>query len=74
MVGNLEDPLNFDPHLISVNKILDPEGDDLYDVDFGNWDTGGITVKISGGAETGTAKLSFDDLKNAAQKQNKSSY
>ena len=52
----------------------DPEGDDLYDVDFGNWDADGITVKISGGEETGTKKISFDDLKNAAQKQNKSSY
>ncbi len=74
MVGNLEDPLNFDPHLVSVNKILDPEGDDLYDVDFGNWDADGITVKISGGEETGTKKISFDDLKKATETQNKSSY
>ena len=74
MVGKLDDPLNFDPHLISINKILDPENDECYDIDFAGWDGDGITVKVIGGERTGTAKLSFDDLKKAAETQNKSAY
>ena len=34
MVGDLSDPLNYDPHLISVNSIIDPEYDEGWDVDF----------------------------------------
>ncbi len=74
MVGKFDVPLNFDPHLISINKILDPEGDECYDIDFAGWDDDGITVKVIGGERTGTAKLSFEDLKKAFETQKKDAY
>ena len=73
MVGKLDHPLDFDPHLISISKIIDPE-DEGYDVDFLSWDSDGLTVKVIGDAGKGTSKISFDDLKKAAETQNKSAY
>ena len=74
MVGSLKDPLNFDPHLISLDEILDPD-DECYDVDFVSWDEDGITVKVFGDENgTGTAKLSFEDLKKAFETQDKRAY
>ena len=73
MVGKLGDPLNFDPHLISVNEILDPEGEEDYDVSFVSWNEEGITLNIVGGDGKRTIKLSFDDLEKASKTQNKSS-
>ena len=71
MIGKLDDPLNFDPHLISVNAIVDPEGDECYEVDFGSWEEDGITVKVE---SNGTVKISFEDLKKAFETQNKNAY
>lgn len=45
MVGDLSDPLNFDPHLVSVNSIIDPESDECYDTDFVNFGSGKLIVK-----------------------------
>ena len=74
MIGKLDNPLSFDPHLISVNAIIDPEYEEGYDVDFGNWDMDGITVKMSVEEEKRTTKLSYADLKRVAETQNKDSY
>lgn len=74
MVGNLADPLNFDPHLISINKIIDPEGDECYDIDFVSWDAEGITVICGGENGTVTKKILFEELKKAYETQNKSAY
>ena len=48
MVGLLEDPLNFDPHLISISEVLDPncEREDWDDVDFESWCPEGLNVKL----------------------------
>jgi hypothetical protein len=75
MVGKLDDPLDFDPHLISVCEILDPDEEEDYpDVDFVSWDKEGITVKVFGDEGERTAKISFDELKKAAETQNKRCY
>ena len=70
MIGNLADPMNFDPHLISINLIFDPENEGCCDTDFISWDKDGITVKIIGDG-TRTEKISFEDLKKAAETQKK---
>ena len=51
MVGLLEDPLNFDPHLTSIRAVLDPENDreDWDDVDFVSWCAEGLNVKTDDG-------------------------
>ena len=51
MVGLLEDPLNFDPHLISIRAILDPENEreNWDDVDFESWCAEGLNVKTDNG-------------------------
>lgn len=48
MVGDLSDPLHFDPHLISVNEILYKNQDDLNweNLDFSKWSPEGLEVII----------------------------
>lgn len=45
MVGDLSDPLNFDPHLISIYEIIDPEYDLGTDIDFVRFELGRLIVK-----------------------------
>ena len=45
MVGDLSNPLGFDPHLVSVHEILDPEYDEIDDVDFVSFSNGNLIVK-----------------------------
>ena len=51
MVGELSDPLKFDPHLISIHEILDPEYDEIDDVDFVSFEGNFLTVKCDSGSE-----------------------
>lgn len=45
MVGDFSEPLNYDPHLISVCEIIDPENDECYDWDFVRFEDGKLIVK-----------------------------
>lgn len=45
MVGDLTEPLNYDPHLISVREILDPENEECLDYDFVRFEDGKLIVK-----------------------------
>ncbi len=45
MVGDLSEPLNYDPHLICVNEVFDPEHDEGYDFDFVRFEDGKLIVK-----------------------------
>lgn len=44
MVGDFSDPLNYDPHLISISEIIDPEYDECYDIDFRRFKDGKLVV------------------------------
>lgn len=46
MVGDFTDPLNFDPHLISVHELIDSEYEEFDDVDFHSWNKETLSVKI----------------------------
>lgn len=37
MAGDFSEPMNFNPHLVSLNGILDPEFDLCQDIDFMEW-------------------------------------
>ena len=65
MVGIFRDPMQFDPHLCSVHEILDPEYEELDDVDFDKWDDG-LLVKADGKC---TGKISVQTLQNAMKTQ-----
>lgn len=45
MVGDFSEPLNYDPHLISVHKIIDPEWEEVDDIDFARFEGGELVVK-----------------------------
>ncbi|MDE7230852.1 MAG: hypothetical protein K2N56_10270 [Oscillospiraceae bacterium] len=45
MVGDFSEPLNFDPHLISVHEIIDPEWEEIDDIDFVRFEGGELVVK-----------------------------
>lgn len=65
MVGIFKDPMQFDPHLCSVHKILDPEYEELDDIDFDRWDDG-LLVKADGKC---AGKISVQTLVNAIKTQ-----
>ncbi|MBQ9936431.1 MAG: hypothetical protein IJO70_11345 [Lachnospiraceae bacterium] len=46
MVGDLSNPLDFNPRLISIHKMLDSEYEEFDDVDFGSWNKDSLSVKI----------------------------
>lgn len=45
MVGDLSEPLNYDPHFIGVNSLIDPENDECWDIDFVRFEDGRLVVK-----------------------------
>lgn len=44
MIGDLSDPLNFDPRLLRLHDLLDPEWEEFDDLSFGGWKEEGLTV------------------------------
>lgn len=64
MVGDFSDPMNFDPHLVSINSIIDPEGDECYDTDFVRFENGMIVVCNEGGEHRIPLKLIIEKIKN----------
>lgn len=46
MVGDLTNPLSFNPYLISIHELLDPDYEVFDDVDFEKWNENFLTVKI----------------------------
>ncbi len=49
MVGDLTNPLDFNPRLISLHKIVDPEYEEVDDVDFYKWNADSLSVKLDDG-------------------------
>lgn len=45
MVGDFSDPLNFNPRLFNVHELIDPEYEEIDDVDFVRWEEGELVVK-----------------------------
>lgn len=45
MVGDFSEPLNYNPHLISVREIIDPENDEGWEFDFVRFEDGKLIVK-----------------------------
>lgn len=50
MVGDLSQPLNYDPHLVSIYEMLEPD-EDFCDVDFVRFEDGLLFVKCDQGEE-----------------------
>ena len=49
MVGDLTNHLDFNPRLISLHKITDPEYEEVDDVDFYKWNADSLSVKLDDG-------------------------
>ncbi len=64
MVGDFSDPLNFNPHLVSIIDIFDPDGDFDYEFDFKEWKDGKLYVVCYGGECKAVKSLSVDKLRN----------
>lgn len=60
MVGDFSEPLNFNPHLISMHDILDPEYDLCDDIDFKEWKNNRLYVLC----DSEEKSLSADELRN----------
>lgn len=59
MVGKFDEPLNFDPHLISICDYFDSEHEVWAEIDFAGWGEDGLAVKYEtdDGVETKTVPL-----------------
>lgn len=64
MVGDFSDPLNFNPHLISLHDILDPEYDLYDDIDFKEWKDNRLYVMC----DKEEKSLSVEELKDMINK------
>lgn len=49
MVGDLSNPLDFNPRLVSIHEIVDPEYEEVGDVDFYKWNEDSLSVKLDEG-------------------------
>lgn len=67
MVGDLTNPLNFNPYLISIHVLLDPDYEEFDDVDFGKWNEHSLTVKIDNHK---TIDVDFDTIVENLSKDN----
>ena len=65
MVGDLSDPLNFDPHLFSIHDIIDPDYEECSDIDFVCWTDEGIEVMVD---EKRTQSISFEEIRRGIEK------
>lgn len=62
MVGDLADPIGFDPHLVSIYEILDSKYEDGYHVGFDSWKPDGIVVELEFDYEKKKEFISMDLL------------
>lgn len=51
MVGDLSEPLSFDPYLVSTTSFIDPEHDECWEIDFSRFEENGIVVHNEYGTE-----------------------
>lgn len=49
MVGDLTNPLDFNPELVSIHEMIDPEYKETDDVDFDKWNEDSLSVKLDNG-------------------------
>ena len=47
-IGYLNDPLCYDPHLIRIHEWLDPEWEEIDDIDFVGWDSENLVLNCDG--------------------------
>ena len=62
MVGDLSDPLGFDPHLVSIYDILDSKYESGYYIGFDSWESDGIVVELEFDYEKKKEFISMDVL------------
>lgn len=68
MVGDFSQPLNYDPHLVSIYEMIDPDGEECCDVDFGRFEDGRIFVKCDRSEERSVfCSEIFEKLKQARE-------
>ena len=51
MVGELADPLRFDPHLANIHELVDPDYEEYDDIDFVRWEKDALVVQAYGKQE-----------------------
>ena len=71
MVGKLNDPLNFNPHLISVSEYFDREHKELPEIDFASWDEESLSVKYETDDGVEEKSVALDVLEKEMRRQNK---
>lgn len=70
MAGDFSEPLNYDPHLVSVHEIIDPDYEELDDIDFARFENGELVVKCDRKTEKSVScTCLFEKIKTAGGKR-----
>ncbi len=64
-VGDFRNPLHYNPHLIRIHELLDPEWEKIDDIDFVRWDADALIVNCDGKE----VSLSVSLLRKALKKE-----
>ncbi len=64
MVGDFSNPLGYNPHLVSMSRVFDPESDFCYEIDFSEWKNGRLYVMCDDGENKIEKSLSINELKD----------
>lgn len=64
-VGDLQNPLQYDPHLVRIHELLDPEWEEIDDIDFVRWDADTLVVSCDGKE----VSIKIDTLRKALRKE-----
>lgn len=63
MVGDLSNPLDFNPHLVSMREVFDPDSDFCYEIDFKKWKDSRLYVTCDDGEGKTEKSLSTEELR-----------
>jgi len=61
MAGDFSDPMEYNPRYVGIHRIIDPEYDEIIDIDFVSWESG--VLNCTGGGKT--FSVSADTIRDA---------
>lgn len=70
MVGDFSDPMNYNPHLVSVNSIVDPDGEEGYDFDFSRFENDRLIVANEKREFSVDISVIFEKIREADREEN----
>lgn len=65
MAGDLSEVIPYSPYLVSIHKLIDPEYEVYYDIDFVRWDNDALIVNAESDQGTEELAVSISQIRNS---------